>query len=298
MRTLPFILLFLSLNTFYLRGQNNDTLSGIDLKVISQVNHGSSYITFPTDIGNIDKLWFEGDLIPNFYIRTNNKGRFMAVFTPEIIIRMYREKSSPVRTPSYKPQINFYYMIAGYEDTQNINLFGRIAHHSNGQDGNFLEPNGKINLITGDFSTNFFEIGIIKTNINRRFNAYQFFKTSIEIHPKGWDNYQLDNIYSKYRWHSAASIFKLPHNFNGEKNNNADISIKAELTYMFGNVNNWNLLSQNRINLSLIFYYHPKFLEDVGLFIQYYSGLDFYNIYFNHKLNILRFGIMTEKLRF
>ena len=67
---------------------------------------------------------------------------------------------------------------------------------------------------------------------------------------------------------------------------------------MFGNINNWNEISFDRINLSLTFYYHPQFMEDIGLFVQYYHGMDYYNIYFNQKLDIIRFGLMTEKLRF
>ena len=56
--------------------------------------------------------------------------------------------------------------------------------------------------------------------------------------------------------------------------------------------------TKNRFNLSLTFYYHPNILEDIGLFAQIYHGMDYYNIYFNRKPDIIRFGIMTEKLRF
>jgi len=41
-----------------------------------------------------------------------------------------------------------------------------------------------------------------------------------------------------------------------------------------------------------------KFLEDIGFFIQFYHGTDYYNIYFQNQLNIIRFGLMTEILRF
>ena len=79
---------------------------------------------------------------------------------------------------------------------------------------------------------------------------------------------------------------------------NADISVKGEATWMLGELNNWNGVSLNRLNLNLTFYYHPKFLEDIGLFVQFYQGSDYYNMYFSHRLNIIRFGLMTEKLRF
>ncbi len=272
--------------------------SGIGLTVISQVNQGSSYITFPTDIGNIEPMWFEANINPSFYLRYSKSFRLLGVITPQIIIRMYQEPSYPVRTPSYIPQITLYYMFSGKEDAKNLSLFGRLAHHSNGQDGSFYLDNGEINLKSGNFATNFFEIGLIKTYFNKRFHAYQFFRTSLEFHPVSWSIEELKGRYSTVRWHNVLSIFKLPSGKspNGEKK--ARISLKGEATWMFGELNNWDWYSLNRINLKFTFYYHPKFLEDVGLFVQFYHGLDYYNIYFNHRLDVIRFGIMTEKLRF
>jgi hypothetical protein len=291
------ILLFLFL---LIRGfaQEIEPLHGIGLTVISQVNQGSSYITFPTDIGNIEPLMFEANLIPNFYIRKSKNARLMGVFTPQIILRMYDERSYPVRTPSYIPQVTVYYMLTEFGSSRNLSLYGRFAHHSNGQDGDFFLENGEVNLLTGDFSRNYFETGFIKTYFNTRFNAYQFFKTSIEIHPQGWGSDELEGIYRMYRWHNAISIFKLPIKETMSTKNNADISIKGEATWMFGDVNDLNAISTERLNLGLTFYYHPKFLEDIGLFVQYYHGTDYYNMYFGHRLDVLRFGLMTEKLRF
>jgi hypothetical protein len=280
-------------------GQEKDTIPQIGLPIISQVNQGNSYITFPTDVGNIERLWFEGNLIPNFYIRKSKNSQFMGVLTPQIIIRMYQERSYPVRTPSYIPQITLYYRLKNKSNQYNQNLFVRFAHHSNGQDGDFYLGNGEINVKSGDFATNYVEPGFIITNVNKRLNAYQFFKTSVEIHPPVSSSDELDGIYSKVRWHTAASIFKLPsdNKFIANKGN-ASISLKGEATWMFGNGNSWDWISSDRLNLSLTFYYHPKFLEDIGLFVQYYHGSDYYNMYFSHRLDVLRFGFMTEKLRF
>lgn len=223
----------------------------------------------------------------------------MGVLTPQIIIRMYQERSYPVRTPSYMPQITFYYRLKNKSNLRTQNLFVRFAHHSNGQDGDFYLENGELNVKSGDFATNYIEPGFIITNVNKRLNAYQFFKTSVEIHPPGSSSDELDGIYSKVRWHTAASIFKLPNNSKLIANKgNASISLKGEATWMFGNVNNWTRVSSDRLNLTFTFYYHPKFLEDIGLFVQFYHGLDYYNMYFSHRLDVLRFGLMTEKLRF
>ena len=279
-------------------GQVRDSIPGIGLMELSQVNQGNSYVTFPTDIGNIEPLWFEVNIVPNFYLRESKNSRLMGVLTPQIILRMYQERSYPVRTPSYMPQITLYYMLNGGEDGRKFSLFGRYAHHSNGQDGDFFLENGEVNVKSGDFSTNYLESGLIITNINTRFNAYQFFKSSIEIHPQAWSGKKLEGNYSNIRWHNTISIYKLPSKSDQNTKKKADISVKGESTWMFGDLNNWDAVSLNRLNLSLTFYYHPKFLEDIGFFAQYYHGSDYYNIYFSHRLDILRFGLMTEKLRF
>lgn len=270
----------------------------IGLTTIAQVNHGNSYITLPVNIGNIEPLWFEANLTPNFYIRKSKNSQLMGVITPQVIIRMFQEESFPVRTPSYMPQITVYYLLSSKIKVNSLSLFGKLAHHSNGQQGSFYYENGDINYKAGNFSTNYYELGIIKTNYNTRFNAVQFFGTSIEIHPPNLTIEELNNIYSFYRWNTTFSIFKIQTNNNSNKKKNANISFKGQTTWMFGNLNNWDTFSLNRLNLSFTFYYHPKFLEDIGLFVQIYHGLDYYNIYFNNQINVIRFGLMTEKLRF
>ncbi len=276
----------------------NDAIQEIGLSTIAWANQGNSYITFPTDIGNIEPLWFEGNLIPNFYLRVNKDSRLMGVITPQVIIRMYQEESFPVRTPSYIPQMNMYYLLSPKSQVNSLSIFGKFAHHSNGQDGEFRLDNGDINLKDGNFATNYFELGFIRTNYNSNYNAVQFFSSSMQIHPPRLTEEELSEIYSMYRWNSTISIFKIPQNSSVNNKKKASISIKAQSTWMFGNVNNWNTFSLDRLNLSLTFYYHPKFLEDIGFFTQIYHGMDYYNIYFNHKINVIRFGIMTEKLRF
>jgi hypothetical protein len=283
---------------FSAQSQENSKVHEIELTLISQINQGNSYITFPTDIGNIEPLWFEGNVIPNFFLRQSKNSRLMGVLTPQIIIRMYQEESFPVRTPSYIPQITLYYQMNKEKTSKATTVFGRIAHHSNGQEEPFFLDDGSINTKSGDFSTNFFEPGFIRTNFSKRLNAYQFFKTSLEIHPQNWSVEELEGIYSNVRWHNSFSAFKLSDEKLKQIHKPANISVKAETTWHFGDINNWSSTNFNRLDFSLTFYYHPRFLEDIGLFVQYYNGADYYNIYFSHQLSVLRFGFMTDKLRF
>ncbi len=274
-----------------------DSIPQLNLTKIALVNQTDSYVTFPTDIGNIAPLMFEANISPNFIIRKRKDSRLMSVLTSQIVIRMYNEHSYPVRTPSYIPQVSFYYLTGKKQAENHTVFFGKLAHHSNGQDNDFYNEDGTINVLSGNFATNFFELGLIHTSYSHRLNAVKFFKSSFEVHPKSWMLTQLHSRYSGFRWHNTFSAFKLPIK-NSKAEKRPHISLKLETTWMFDAINNWNTFDINRLNAKLTFYYHPNFLEDIGFFVQFYHGLDYYNIYFNEQLDIIRFGIMTEILRF
>ena len=102
-RTSIFILFFLIcfLFGYGYSQENNDSLPQLDISKIALVNQTDSYVTFPTDIGNIAPLMFEANISPSFIIRQRKDSRLMAALTAQVIIRMYNEESFPVRTPSY-----------------------------------------------------------------------------------------------------------------------------------------------------------------------------------------------------
>ncbi|WP_299526363.1 hypothetical protein [uncultured Lutibacter sp.] len=277
--------------------EKKDSLAYLDLTKIALSNQSDSYVTFPIDIGNLDPLIFEANISPSFIIRKRKDSRLMGVLTPQIMIRMYNQDSYPIYTPSYIPQISFYYLVGDKKSKNYITFFGRIAHHSNGQNGDFYDENGNINLLSGNFATNYLEFGLINSSNSKNLNTVKNFKSSFEVHPKSWMLDEMQGIYSALRWHNTFSAFKLPRN-NLEAESRPSVSLKLETTWMFDSVNNWNTFDLNRLNAGLTFYYHPKFLEDIGLFVQFYHGMDYYNIYFNHQIDTIRFGLMTEILRF
>lgn len=280
----------------YSQSFKKDTL-GLNLTKIALANQSDSYVTFPLDIGNIAPLMFEANISPSFVIRERKDARLMAILTSQIIIRMYNEYSYPVRTPSYMPQLSFYYLTGDKKSANHITVFGRIAHHSNGQNGDFFNEDGTVNLLSGNFATNYMELGLIRTSYSKIRNAVKFYKTSLEMHPKSWMLSELHGKYSGLRWHNTFHAFKLPLT-GSSTTKKPHFSLKVETTWMFDAINNWDTFSLNRLNAGLTFYYHPKFLEDIGFFVQFYHGTDYYNIYFQNKLDVIRFGLMTEILRF
>jgi hypothetical protein len=281
----------------YLMAQKETSvLPKLSLERIALINQNDTYITFPTDIGNIAPLIFEANVNPSFIIRERKDSRLMAVLTPQIIIRMFNEESYPIRTPSYIPQISFYYLANKKEALDYLVLFGKIAHHSNGQEGDFYNSDNTINLQSGSFATNFLEFGFLKTSYSNKLKAIKTVKSSIELHPKNWMLQEMRGQYSGLRWHNSFTSFKFP--LKNDDNGKAKFSLKAETILMLDNFNDLDFFDVNRFNASLTFYYHPKFLEDIGLFVQLYHGKDYYNINYEHQMSIIRFGLMTEILRF
>ena len=293
------VFLFLHMITF--AQEPLDTLPQLDLTKIALVNQGDSYITFPTDIGNLEPLIFEANVNPNFVIRERADSKMMAVLTPQVRIRMYNKESYPVQTPSYIPQISVYHLLSEKDRFVKTSIFGKVAHHSNGQDGTFYKDSTstEINFKSGNFATNFLEFGVIRSFYNEKRNALRFFKSSVEFHPSKWMLPEMRGTYSGLRWHNSLLAYKLPVDklfFNESRR--ASFSMRLETTLLLDQVNDWGFFDPDRLNAALTLYYHPKFLEDIGLFVQFYKGMDYYNIYYHNDISVVRFGLMTEILRF
>src|SRR5690606_5663632 len=287
-----------TITPFHFMAQETDSLlPKLTLEKVALINQSDSYITLPTDIGNIEPLLFEANINPSFVIRKRKDSKLMAVLTPQIILRMYNEESFPIRTPSYIPQISAFYLLNKKNILEYTVLFGRLAHHSNGQDGDFYRDDGSINLESGNFSTNFIELGLIQTGYSKKLKALKSFNSSFEIHPNYWMQEELQGLYSGLRWHNAFTSLIFPIN-RAANQDRAKFSLKAEIVFMLDNYNDLKMFDLDRINAKLTFYYHPKFFEDIGFFIQFYHGMDYYNIYFQHQVSVIRLGIMTEILRF
>ena len=293
-----FATIILSLNLSIYSQSNSEKKYDFDLALVSEIHQGNSYFTLGGGLGNIEPLIFEANLIPNFILRNDKESKLIGVVTPQIILRMYNEESLPVRTPSYMPHITVYYSLGKKLSIDNFTVFGKIAHHSNGQEDDFYLENGKINYHSGNFSTNYFEAGLIKTFYNGEHKAAQFFSTSFQIDPEGFLDEEVRNLYSRYRWNNQFSLFKLPYESEDNKKNKTKFSIKGQFTWLFGDVNEWETFSFDRVIASVTLYYHPSFLEDIGLFAQYYHGQDYYNIYFPKSRDIIRIGFMTDQFRF
>ena len=275
-------------------------------------NSEVGYITFLDGIGNLGPLWFEAKMVPNYLIRIRENSRTGLVLTPKVILRMYRTDSEPVATPSYMPQITVYHQLNNFNPLKSniFYLFGRIVHHSNGQDGDFYNEDGSINTSDGSFSTNYFEVGFFLAKIfSLHPNATEFFRSSVEYHPKDMQDKVLNDKYGNIRWHNDIKIFKFTKesftsifsgNYkmeSGSEKQKARPYLRAIIntTFVFGEMEDIDALDfSKRFGGSITLSYNPKYLEDVRLFVQYYYGQDYYNIHFEDTLSELRIGLMAD----
>lgn len=267
-----------------------------------RANQADSYITFSQGFGNVEPLIFEALISPYFLLRTSKDSRWGATLSPAIMIRMYSEKSFPVRTPSYMPHITFYHQLSS-RAVENVKyLFLNIAHHSNGQDGEFFNKDGSYNVITGNFATNYLELGMFfNKNIVPFTNTNEYFQTSLEYHLDLGHEEELRGRYSNLRWHNNLRIFRFPSYKSYKKlilDKTPAIQTRIETTWMFGDFNNASFFNiKERLNFSFTIAYKPKFLSDVSLFANIYVGQDYYNMYFFRRISVFRIGLQAYSFK-
>jgi hypothetical protein len=69
--------------------------------------------------------------------------------------------------------------------------------------------------------------------------------------------------------------------------------------WIFGNLSeNPKRNFDKRFIASATFIYSPKWFNQLGFFIQYYRGQDYYNIWYPDTLSVLRIGITADPLEF
>ena len=268
-----------------------------------RANQTDSYFTFSQGIGNVEPLIFEALIAPYFLLRTSRDAKWGATISPAILIRMYAEESFPVRTPSYMPEISFYHQLNKTGNETIKYLFLNLTHHSNGQDGDFFNEDGSFNTVSGDFATNYLELGLfLNQNVVPFSNTNEYFKTSLEYHLDVNRADELEGRYSFVRWHNNIRIFRFPGHEGGSKklvfDKNPRVQTRLETTWLFGHINDASFFDlKERFNFSLTMAYRPKFLSDVSLFANFYSGQDYYNMHFYRRITVFRIGLLAYSFK-
>lgn len=172
-----------------------------------------SWVTLPfTDLGYEDPkspFILSADISPQFNIGGESWPVALQI-TPRYKVRILRDQpadgdsSLPVRTPSYMPGASLLIPIShsplkkarnytsageldnGYRDLHYLGV--SVFHHSNGQDGREINPDGQYNTYNGNFSTNFVE-GAYHFNLRKRLRDVSPFDCPNREYPVGYRDY-------------------------------------------------------------------------------------------------------------
>lgn len=254
-----------------------------------------SYITSTSLGGNQPHLVFEGNIAPAFSLVTPGKNLAL-VMTPKVVMRMFAENSVPVKTPSYMPRVTAYLFaeptVKNVRDSTASFMFLTLSHHSNGQSGPFLNPDGSVNHETGNFSTNFLEYGAV-TGGALGANATLTVRSSVEWHPKAWYDDSSNVHYSHLRPHVGFNFsHRGAHNGNAEWN---AVSLDVAITYLAGDVA-VPFHGRGRFPLMTNVIYRPSWAREIAWLLSGYWGQDYYNTYFDQSRSMVRIGVSAGSI--
>ena len=268
-------------------------------------NSELSYTSPSGEIGAPSQYVINGKLTTTFMVFAPINLPIAFSLNPDYTVRVRKERSAGVRTPSFRFGGTLYVRLA--QELTNYNYAQlSFTHHSNGQDEDAVLPNGNINTKTGNFNTNYltfaYAFGNI-TNTNLQSGVYYGYhhKFGLETH-KGF-NYEpaLIGDYGFTRLNYDFS-FRIYQTYKAEK-----ISIEKEkwrfngqLSYAINKYENQGFfMPKRRLNVEASANYSLPFMQNVFIMASVgYYGEDPYNIYFKDKYAYMRFGLSSTFSRF
>jgi hypothetical protein len=255
-----------------------------------------SYITLPYLTLGQDGLLFEASVAPPFFLRFPRN--ITLVLTPKVVLRMLTSNSLPVRTPSYMPRLTLYYH---RPPTREELAGGRmhfyfltLSHYSNGQDGPFTNPDGSLNHKDGSFSTNYVELGAHFGIRYPRFRRVGSFELSAEYHIPGLYEESEHRDYSDFRLHASQGV---SWSIGGDQEDVHDEwGLSLTETYLVDDAGP-AFDGFQRFTFWATLTWAPRHSGDLALFLNFYTGQDYYNIHFDETRTLLRLGLAASRGR-
>ncbi len=259
-----------------------------------------SYVTTTDVRGKKPHLIFEGSIAPPFFL-VSPSNNFAIVAIPKVVLRMYLERSVPVKTPSYMPRVTVYKFFHPEQSLIEKSVASyaslTVSHHSNGQADPFRNSDGTINHESGNFSTNFVEPAYVRGGPILPGVDGQA-RLSVEIHPPGWYDRESNAGYSHFRLHlSATTVEAANGNLSAKCFAGAcvrDFTFNYAVTYLGGDVLP-KFHGRGRFPLWIELSAAPTFTPDLSVFLNGYWGQDYYNTYFDQNLTTIRLGMQGRR---
>ena len=277
-----------------------------------------SFTSPKSEIGAPSKYIIAGKLTTTYMLLAPKNLPIAFAVIPEFTVRVRDEKSAGVRTPSFKLGGTTFIRL-----NKNPNQYRyaelSFTHHSNGQDGEAINPDGSINTYNGNFSTNYLSSSYRFGSFSNPSKKDRYYSNNhrIGLQWNKWFGYEkaLENNYGftrllynfsfrKYaiyssenskRWKRSSVIKPI-----GKQLEKEYLRINTEFSYAINKIQGYNFLApKKRLNAELSIHYSLPFMHNVFMMAAAgYYGEDPYNIYFNDKYSYVRFGISTGFIRY
>jgi len=264
-------------------------------------NRDFSYIAPGGELGAPSRYVINGELIASYFLLASAKSRVSVAVTQRFMARTRTDRSSPIRTPSFRLGTQVFYRlssnVARYKYVE-----AQFFHHSNGQDGAVFRPDGTYNTETGDFSTNYVQATYSwGTHTSNRHGTY--YNLGYRWHAPFFNSSEgLAGHYGFGRLLGQATYRAVRQSStNGSPATTTErLRLTLQASYAVNRLTDWPPGAvQRRLNTELSIWYIPPFSRDTGLFTTVgYYGEDPYNIYFNDHYAFVRFGIAAGFTRY
>lgn len=256
-------------------------------------NSEFSYTSPFGEIGAPTRYVLNGKLTTSYFVFAPERSRFTFVLQPDFTVRVRKEQSAGVRTPSFKFGGTLNFRISPTIERYAYASLG-FVHHSNGQDGSARNDDGTINTQTGNFSTNYL---IIAYRFGSRLgnNSSYGFHHGFSFQWNKWFSYEpvLEDNYGFSRVNYDLSFRKYPAIRPGEPET---WRLQSNISYAINKLNNYSIFSpEKRLNAEISFHYRFPFMRNVYLMTAAgYYGEDPYNIYFQDLYAYVRLGLSSR----
>jgi hypothetical protein len=244
-----------------------------------------SYLAYPIGLAGLPSLVFESSIAPHFFV-SQPSWPLAFVLTPKIVVRMFNERSVPVKTPSYMPRASFFVWLTQQLSPGELTGYASLtlSHHSNGQDGPFFLDDGAINHEDGDFSTNYLELSVYATRLNQPFFGWN--QLAFVWHPGINQRPELRGRYGLWRVYLATTLLETEHPLDAK----LEVRLGAILDDFLHATDGAITRALERFPVSVQYTVTvPGF--DLGFYAGYYLGHDYYNIWFDRWVHAVQLGI-------
>jgi hypothetical protein len=263
------------------------------LKSMADHTRERSFLALPA-FGHVEPTLFEGNLVTHQYFEIKKKN-ILVDFTFKVVLRMLQLRSCPIRTPGYQPSLTVHRILRTEEGEGSWFASLMLGHHSNGQDGAFYKEGGtEVNLVDGNFSTNYIKAGLTKNFSEDEHGPYM--NVAFERHLDIDRNKELKGSYgfSRLHFNMQSQEIKLNKWFKKISENNT-VRIKLNAMWIADKLRNVKREdASKRLVISTSLSYRPSVLKEVSFFCQAYYGQDYYNINYGNIISFVRLGVNIE----